>query len=618
MHHARSRVAVLFLSAFSLAVAAEAISISEFPLPDPSSLPGGITSGPDGNLWFGELQTNKIGRITTAGTVTGEFSVQGGSVLNEFPAGIVTGPDGNVWFAEPTSNAIGRITPAGVVTQFHVPTANSMPLDIALGADGNLWFTEATADQIGRLTPAGAFREFPLDAGAGPLGITAGPDGNLWFGEGEQKIGRITPQGTIVEFPLPNAASGPGPTKIVTGPDGNLWFTELTGNSIGRITPAGAVTTFALPTANAQPLLLTAAPDGNLWFTEANTSQVGSITTAGAITEFPIPTSGSGFGITAGPDGNVWFTEPVTGQIARINLVTPGVCTPGPTTLCLDDQPGDRRWQVRASYRTTQGGGLAGNGNAIPLASLGVSHGGLFWFFAADNPEMLIKVLNACAVNQRFWVFYSATTNVGFTVNVTDTRLGRQKVYTNRDGVAAPPIQDTSAFSCTGGDELRSGTDPEVDAAIAEIAEIAANPADFAKTANAANFDVPELGEKAAGCTTTATRLCIGGRFAVDITYHTSQGGGLSGSGHAIGLTGLGVSQGGLFWFFGQDNPEMLIKVVNGCALNNRFWLFYAAGTNVGFTATVTDTQTGRTRTYTNKDGTAAPPVQDTSAFSCS
>ncbi len=611
MHRARSRVAVLFLSALSLAVAAEAISISEFRLPDTTSIPGGITPGPDGNLWFGELQTNKIGRITTAGTVTGEFSVPGGSVLNEFPAGIVTGPDGNVWFAEPTSNTIGRITPAGVVTQFNVPTADSMPIDIAPGPDGNLWFTEATADRIGRLTPAGAFREFPLDAGAGPIGITAGPDGNLWFAEsGEQKIGRITPQGTIVEFPLPNAASEPGPAKIVTGPDGNLWFTELTDNSIGRITPAGAVTTFALPTANAQPLTLTAAPDGNLWFTEANTSQVGSITTAGAITEFPIPTSG--FGITAGPDGNVWFTEPVAGQIARINLVTPGVCTPGTTTLCLDDQPGDRRWQVRASYRTTQGGGLAGNGNAIPLASLGVSHGGLFWFFAADNPEMLIKVLNACAVNQRFWVFYSATTNVGFTVNVTDTRLGRQKVYTNRDGVAAPPIQDTSAFSCIGGDELRSGADPEIDAAIAEIA---ANPADLA---SAANIDLQALGEKAAGCTTTATRLCIGGRFAIDLTYHTTQGGGLSGSGHAIGLTGLGVSQGGLFWFFGQDNPEMLIKVVNGCALNNRFWLFYAAGTNVGFTATVTDTQTGHTRTYTNKDGTAAPPVQDTSAFSCS
>jgi streptogramin lyase len=607
-----------------MAAAAEAISISEFRLPDPSSVPGGITSGPDGNLWFSELASNKIGRITTAGTVTAEFNVPGGDVVNELPAGIVTGADGNVWFAEPTSNTIGRITPAGVVTQFDVPTANSAPADIALGPDGNLWFTEATGNQIGRLTPAGVFREFPLPtAGAGPLGITAGPDGNLWFAEGSvQKIGRITPQGTIVEFPLPDAASGPGPAKIVTGPDGNLWFTEVTGDRIGRITPAGAVTTFALPTADAQPLLLTAAADGNLWFTEINANQVGSITTAGAITEYPIPTAGSGFaGITAGPDGNVWFTESKAGQVARINLVTPGVCTPGPTTLCLDDQPGDRRWQVRASYRTTQGGGLAGNGNAIPLASLGVSHGGLFWFFSADNPEMLIKVLNACAVNQRFWVFYSATTNVGFTVNVTDTRLGRQKVYTNRDGVAAPPIQDTSAFSCIGGDELRSGADPEVDAAIAEIAatvEIAANPVDLANATNAANMDLPALGEKAAGCTTTATRLCIGGRFAVDITYHTTQGGGLSGSGKAIGLTGLGVSQGGLFWFFGQDNPEMLIKVVNGCALNNRFWLFYAAGTNVGFTATVTDTQTGHTRTYTNKDGTAAPPVQDTSAFSCS
>lgn len=126
--------------------------------------------------------------------------------------------------------------------------------------------------------------------------------------------------------------------------------------------------------------------------------------------------------------------------------VKPGpYCTPGPATLCIDDQPGDGRFSIAATFVA---GGQAGNAAAIPLASVGVAQGGLFWFFAAANPELLIKVLDACQLNQKFWVFYAAGTNVGFTVTVTDTKTGRSKQYTNPQGTAAPPVQDTAAFPC--------------------------------------------------------------------------------------------------------------------------------------------------------------------------
>ena len=127
--------------------------------------------------------------------------------------------------------------------------------------------------------------------------------------------------------------------------------------------------------------------------------------------------------------------------------VKPGTyCTPGPATLCIDDQPGDGRFSIAATFAS---GSLGGNAAAIPLASTGVAQGGLFWFFAAANPELLIKVLDACQVNQQFWVFYAAGTNVGFTVTVTDTKTGRSKQYTNPPGTAAPPVQDTAALPCS-------------------------------------------------------------------------------------------------------------------------------------------------------------------------
>jgi virginiamycin B lyase len=44
------------------------VSITKFPLPEPNPEPLGITAGPDGNLWFAELQAT--GRFTPDGQAT--------------------------------------------------------------------------------------------------------------------------------------------------------------------------------------------------------------------------------------------------------------------------------------------------------------------------------------------------------------------------------------------------------------------------------------------------------------------------------------------------------------------------------------------------------------------
>ena len=47
----------------------------------------------------------------------------------------------------------------------------------------------------------------------------------------------------------------------------------------------------------------------------------------------------------------------------------------------------------------------------------------------------------------------------------------------------------------------------------------------------------------------------------------------------------------------------------------NHYWVFFAATTNVEFTTTVTDTQSGKVKVYFNPLNTSAPPVQDVNAF---
>jgi hypothetical protein len=163
--------------------------------------------------------------------------------------------------------------------------------------------------------------------------------------------------------------------------------------------------------------------------------------------EFTVDNQGAGCNAIGAPAPVV--AQPVTaGGLAATLGVNSAPCVPSATTLCIDDAPGDRRFKVQVSYATSQGGGLSGAGHAVPLAGLGVAHGGLFWFFGADNPEMLIKILRACTLNDYFWIFHSEGTNVGFTLTVLDTVTGKSKTYTNPDLHGAPPVQDTSALPC--------------------------------------------------------------------------------------------------------------------------------------------------------------------------
>ncbi|MFL6201721.1 MAG: trypsin-like peptidase domain-containing protein [Thermoanaerobaculia bacterium] len=142
-------------------------------------------------------------------------------------------------------------------------------------------------------------------------------------------------------------------------------------------------------------------------------------------------------------DGAFASTFPSIAQF--LGTVPAGPCTPNATTLCIDDQPGDRRFKVQVAFQSPQ---LSGNGKAVPLSSLGVNSGGLFWFFGSTNPELLVKVLNGCGLNNRYWVFWSAGTDAGLSLTVTDTVRGSSKSYTNNQGTAAKPVQDTNALPC--------------------------------------------------------------------------------------------------------------------------------------------------------------------------
>lgn len=173
--------------------------ITEYPIPTPSSQPLSITSGPDGAIWFTEFLANKIGRISTTGGFT-EYALSTGAFSNStfpgnglwfLPGGITSGPDGAIWFTEINASKIGRISTTGSVTEYATPTQSCSPNGITTGPDGAIWFTEGGCLKIGRTTTNGVMAEYPIPESptSGPVSITLGADGALWFTDEDGGIG---------------------------------------------------------------------------------------------------------------------------------------------------------------------------------------------------------------------------------------------------------------------------------------------------------------------------------------------------------------------------------------------------------------------------------------------
>ena len=98
-------------------------------------------------------------------------------------------------------------------------------------------------------------------------------------------------------------------------------------------------------------------------------------------------------------------------------------------------------------------------------------------------------------------------------------------------------------------------------------------------------------------------------RFVITAEWETPLG--ESGFGRAVQLTG----DTGYFWFFSQDNVEVVVKVLDGCSINGHFWVFAGGLTNVAVDLTITDTMSGQEVFYRNPQATAFEPIQNVRAF---
>lgn len=166
-------------------------------------------------------------------------------------------------------------------------------------------------------------------------------------------------------------------------------------------------------------------------------------------------------------------------------------------------------------------------------------------------------------------------------------------------------------------DQIRAMINREIDAAqagLVAVYELDADATDAVGTLHGTKNGASANYLNAAvsgGCSTSTNTLCVGpsGRYAVSATYKTTS---TSGPGKVVAFQ---TSDSGLFTFFSDSNWEMVVKVLNGCGVNSRWWVFSSGITDQHVELVVSDLPHGITKRYFNYAGQPFNAITDTSAF---
>jgi len=254
----------------SLATAAT-VTIREWDLPKPDSLPHDPAIGPDGALWYTGMLSNSLGRLDPKSGEIREYPLK---TAESGPHGLVADREGNIWFTANYKGYIGKLDPrTGQVTEFPMPDPVARdPHTPVFDGNGTLWFTVQVGNFVGRLAPRTGkitLKQLPT-ADARPYGIVVDSQGIPFFCEfGTNKIGRIDPATmAITEYLLPKGAR---PRRLAVTTANQLYYTDYARGYLGRFDPrSGKIEEWPSPGGRkAKPYGIAVSPDGTVWYSES-------------------------------------------------------------------------------------------------------------------------------------------------------------------------------------------------------------------------------------------------------------------------------------------------------------------------------------------------------------
>ena len=262
-------------------------------------------------------------------------------------------------------------------------------------------------------------------------------------------------------------------------------------------------------------------------------------------------------------------------------------CNQNEYTACL----GGGRFSVAVDGHDFSGAPVRGRATGFGSSSAD------FWFFDESNREIFLKVIDACELTENFWVFWSALSNISYSVVVVDTLTGQRLVYENPSGYVAPSVLDanTDFRWCVGQSEVSASRERFV---FTDSLPAPTNP------------HVVEQESPSGPCLESGSVACLlGGRFRVEGVWRDFHGN----SGVA---NFLAVSEASAYGsFFDENNKEIFVKLVDACALTGNYWVFAAGLTNLEATLRVTDTVFGKVYEQSSPLGENFAPNLDIGTF---
>lgn len=257
----------------------------------------------------------------------------------------------------------------------------------------------------------------------------------------------------------------------------------------------------------------------------------------------------------------------------------PEPCVPSPTVACLLDG----RIQAELTWvndppnpRTPPTWPSGGEGRAAEPFGDPISDDFAFFSLHDDETlEVMLEVLDASAFDGSIWVFWTALTDAGFELHLTDTVTGATKSYEKAQGTLGDARFDTQGFPSTAGAPTAGPTPRVAPAAVAG----------------------------ASGC--GPTTLCLHeGRFEVSVRWLNHHDATHSeGDASAIPYS----ESSGLFWFFNEDSPDFVVNLVDARSWGEGFWVHAGGLTDLQWTMTILDTSTGATWSHRNPIGSTHP-----------
>jgi len=217
----------------------------------PGGSPQFMTIDNKERIWITLLGINRIVEYDPLGkTVVNSYAVPAASASLQ---GITTAPDGTIWFAETTAKRLGHIIPCQTascnVTDYGPPPSVEItfPIQLAVDRGGVVWFTDHGRGQFGSFNPStGEWRVFGIgycsesynpDCPVGlPNAISLDSNGMVWFSEHfAGRVAKYDPTtGSLTEYFVP-ATTVPYIWWMWPGPGNLVWFTAFGLGAVGYV-----------------------------------------------------------------------------------------------------------------------------------------------------------------------------------------------------------------------------------------------------------------------------------------------------------------------------------------------------------------------------------------------